>query len=76
MGKVMCGYQGRYSAFLVGDWNWRGNPDPAWQAFCGRFDSYTPWNVGNYSTNTAGIKLASTQTWAEDKRTCEQRGQL
>ncbi len=69
---------GRYSAFLVGggDWNWRKNPDPTWQAMLQRLPGYVPWNVGNYSQNTAGLKRASTNTWVEDKRECNRRGQL
>lgn len=67
---------GPYAAFLVGggDWAWRRNPDPQWQAMYRRFLAYVPWNIGNYSLDGAGVKSASTQTWAEDKRDCEQRG--
>lgn len=67
---------GPYAAFLVGggDWNWRRNPDPAWQAFYRRFGAYCPWNIGNYTIDPAGLKHASTQYWAEDKRDCESRG--
>ncbi len=59
---------GPYSAYLVGagDWNWRRNPDPAWRAFHQRFDAYMPWNVGNYAADRAGVKRASTRTWADD----------
>jgi hypothetical protein len=68
---------GPYSAYLVGggDWNWRKNPDPEWRKLYNRFDAYIPWNVGNYTVDAAGIKRASTNTWAEDKQDCEQRGQ-
>jgi hypothetical protein len=69
---------GPYSAYLVGggDWNWRSNPDPAWQAFYRRFDAYSPWNVGNISKDSAGIAHASTGYWAEDKAACEKLGML
>lgn len=69
---------GRYSAFLIGggDWNWRHNLDPDWQAFLLRFDGYAPWNVGNYGKDAAGQAHASMTWWAEDKRVCEARGQL
>ena len=69
---------GRYQAYFVGggDWNWRHNPDPEWQAFLGRFDAYVPWNVGNYATDAAGPKSASMDYWEEDKRECERRGVL
>jgi hypothetical protein len=65
-------------AFLVGggDWGWRSNPDPEWQAFLRRFDAYSPWNVGNVSKGEHGILQASTGYWAEDKRECEKRGVL
>ena len=69
---------GRYSAFLVGggDWNWRGNSDPAWQKVYQRFGAYCPWNVGNYKVDQAGVRHAETKTWAEDKRECERLGML
>ncbi|MBE3096356.1 MAG: hypothetical protein IMZ44_04410, partial [Planctomycetes bacterium] len=69
---------GPYSAFLVGggNWNWRRNPDPEWQAFYRRFDAYAPWNVGNFVRDQAGDVHASMGHWAEDKRECEQRGIL
>jgi hypothetical protein len=67
-----------YSAFLVGggDWNWRRNPDPAWQKFYRRFNAYCPWNVGNWVPGPAGVKEAAIQYWAEDKRECERLGML
>ena len=67
---------GPYQAYLVGggDWDWRRNPDPTWQAFQRRFDAYTPWNVGNYSRNPAGVTYATTDYWAEDQRESERRG--
>jgi hypothetical protein len=69
---------GPYNAYLVGggDWNWRRNPDPDWQAFYHRFDAYSPWNVGNVSTDNQGVSHASTGYWAEDKRECESHGML
>jgi hypothetical protein len=69
---------GRYSAFLVGggDWDWRHNPDPAWQKFYGRFGAYCPWNVGNYVPDASGVKHAATNNWAEDQRECERLGML
>jgi hypothetical protein len=69
---------GPYSAYLVGggDWNWRGNPDPRWQAFLRRLDAYSPWNVGNYRTDHTGVRHASTSPWADDKRECERLGML
>ncbi len=67
-----------HAAFLVGagDWDWRANRDPAWQAALARLDGIAPWNVGNTSTGPDGDRRASTRTWAEDKRTCDARGQL
>ena len=69
---------GPYSAFLMGggDWRWRQNPDPEWQAFLRRFDAYSPWNVGNTSKDAAGTRHASKGHWAEDKRESEWRGVL
>jgi hypothetical protein len=69
---------GPYSAYLVGggDWDWRRNPDPQWQAFLRRFDAYSPWNVGNISWDERRVSHASTGYWAEDKRECERRGML
>jgi Glycosyl hydrolase family 99 len=69
---------GPYSAFLVGggDWNWRRNPDPAWQKFYRRFGAYCPWNIGNYVADASGVKHASTSYWAEDQRECERVGML
>jgi hypothetical protein len=65
-------------AYLVGggDWAWRSNPDPEWQAFLRRFDAYSPWNVGNVSKDQEGVLHASTGYWADDKRECEKRGIL
>lgn len=67
---------GPYSAYMVGggDWDWRRNPDPEWQAFYRRFDAYAPWNVGNTSRDSAGVVHASTGYWAEDKQACEKNG--
>jgi hypothetical protein len=67
---------GPYAAFLVGggDWDWRKNPDPQWQAIYRRFDAYAPWNVGNYLTDANGAKHASMDYWAEDERECQRHG--
>ncbi|MDR3403734.1 MAG: sulfatase-like hydrolase/transferase [Chthoniobacter sp.] len=67
---------GPYAAFLAGggDWDWRRNTDPAWQAFYRKFGAYSPWNVGNAPTNASGEKFAAIDYWADDKRTCEQNG--
>ena len=67
---------GRYAAFLVGggDWNWRRNPDPAWQAFCRKFGAYCPWNVGNLGKDRDGVLHASMHYWADDQRECEKSG--
>lgn len=67
---------GPYQAYLVGggDWDWRRNADPEWQAFYRRFDAYSPWNVGNTSTDSAGVVHASTGYWAEDQQECEKHG--
>jgi hypothetical protein len=67
-----------YRAFVVGggDWGWRHNPDPEWQAFLRRFDAYSPWNVGNVSKDSQGVLHASTGYWDEDKRECEKNGML
>lgn len=69
---------GRYSAFLLGggDWNWRRNPDPAWQEVYRKFGAYSPWNIGNYTRDAAGVKHAATNYWAQDKRECERLGML
>ena len=67
---------GRYSAFLFGggDWNWRQNPDPAWQSVYRRFDAYAPWNVGNTSSDAQGVQHATTSYWADDRKECERNG--
>ncbi len=67
---------GPYAAFLVagGDWNWRQNPDPEWQAFLRRVDAYAPWNVGNYVKDADGAVHASVAWWAQDKQACERSG--
>ena len=69
---------GRYSAFLVGggDWNWRRNPDPAWQKVYRRFGAYCPWNIGNYVLDQSGAKHASMSYWPEDQRECRRVGML
>ncbi len=69
---------GPYAAYLFagGDWNWRRNPDPDWQAMFARFDAYAPWNVGNYATDSAGVKHATTNFWAADQEQCDRRGAL
>jgi hypothetical protein len=69
---------GRYSAFLVGggDWDWRHNPNSAWQKFYERFGAYCPWNIGNYVSDAFGVKHAATNNWAEDQRECERLGML
>lgn len=68
--------RGPYAAYLVGggDWNWRKVADQKWQAALGRLDAYAPWNVGNYRTDAAGIKHASTGSWAEERAECARRG--
>lgn len=65
-------------AFLIGagDWNWRANPDPAWQAALARLDGISPWNVGNTSLDPAGDRRATTNTWLADRRLCQSRGQV
>ncbi|HET6385235.1 MAG TPA: glycoside hydrolase family 71/99-like protein [Armatimonadota bacterium] len=69
---------GRYHAFLVGggDWNWRSNPDPKWQALYHRFQAYAPWNVGNVSIGPKGALRATTHYWKADKQDCDARGAL
>lgn len=69
---------GPYRAFLAGggDWNWRRNPDPEWQRFLRRLDAYSPWNIGNYSMDSQGVKHASTQMWDEDRRELASAGVL
>ncbi len=66
------------AAFLVGggDWDWRRNPEAEWQAFHRRLPAYAPWNVGNYTTDARGDRHAATDSWAEDKRQCEERGAM
>ncbi len=65
-------------AYLVGggDWNWRRNPDPAWQKIYRRFDACSPWNIGNLSPTVDGTQRATTNYWAEDKAECERNGTL
>jgi hypothetical protein len=67
---------GSYPAFVVagGDWNWRRNPDNAWQTMIRRFNAYAPWNIGNYTRDAAGEKHAATYYWADDKHECERAG--
>lgn len=69
---------GPYAAYVVGggDWDWRRNADPGWQAMLRRLDAYSPWNVGNISKDRDGTVRASMGWWAEDLRECERRGQL
>jgi hypothetical protein len=69
---------GPYNAFVYGggDWNWRKNPDAAWQQLYRRFGAYSPWNVGNTGRNAAGEKSAATGYWAADKTDADSRGQL
>ena len=69
---------GPYAAYLVGGgaWNWRKNTDPEWQAMLRRLDAYSPWNTGNLSKEQDGTVRAGMGYWADDKRECEQRGQL
>jgi hypothetical protein len=69
---------GPYSAYLVGGgaWDWRKNPDPAWQASLKRLDAYAPWNVANYSKDAKGGRHATMNYWLEDKRESERRGVL
>jgi hypothetical protein len=67
---------GRYAAFVVGggDWDWRRNPDPGWQACLRRLDAYAPWNVANYGKDPSGAVHAATDSWAEDLRACRRDG--
>jgi hypothetical protein len=69
---------GPYQAYLVGggDWNWRRNPDPAWQAIYRRFDAFLPWNIGNLSPTADGTLRATTNYWAADREECEKHGML
>ena len=63
-------------AFLVGggDWDWRRNPDPAWQAVYRRLDAYAPWNVGNHSIDADGTRRATVAHWPDDQREFESDG--
>ncbi len=67
---------GPYRAYLVGggDWAWRSTTDEPWSAIYRRFDAYIPWNVGNYATDSAGVRHATTSYWADDRRECECAG--
>jgi hypothetical protein len=67
---------GPYHAYLVGggDWNWRRNPDPKWQAFYKSFDAFSPWNIGNVARDQDGTTHASMGYWADDRRECEKNG--
>lgn len=66
---------GPYAAYLVGggDWDWRSKAAADWQGALRRLDAYSPWNVGNFSTDSAGVKRASTHYWAEDQAECARR---
>jgi hypothetical protein len=61
--------------YLVGggSWDWRRIPDKDWRAFFARFDAYMAWNVGNFTTDAAGVKRASTNYWADDIKECKER---
>jgi hypothetical protein len=65
-----------YAAYLVGggSWDWRRIPDKDWRAFYERFDAYMPWNVGNVTTDHTGIKLATTNYWADDLKESRRLG--
>lgn len=69
---------GPHHAYLVGggDWDWRRNPDPAWQSALRRLDAYAPWNVGNTTKDGSGVRRASMAYWAEDRREYERDGRL
>jgi hypothetical protein len=69
---------GPYSAFLIGggDWDWRRNPDSQWRDVLWRLDGYSPWNVGNYRSDTHGVRHAATDYWSDDLRECERHGVL
>ena len=69
---------GPYHALLVGggDWDWRRNPDPAWQHVFRRFKVYVPWNVGNCSRDQDHVAHATTNYWAADRADCASRGAL
>jgi len=69
---------GPYSAFLIGggDWDWRRNSDPEWRRLLRRLDGYSPWNIGNFTRDAAGVQRAVTGYWAEDKAECERNGML
>ncbi len=70
--------RGKYAAFLVGggDWDWRRNPDPDWQAALRRLDGYSPWNVGNFTKDKGGVVRAATHSWDADQAECRRRGLL
>ena len=69
---------GPFNAFLVGggDWWWRENSDPEWQAFYRRFDACSPWNVGNYDVDDHGNLRASMDYWTRDQAECKKYGML
>jgi hypothetical protein len=69
---------GPYAAYLVGsgDWDWRRNTDPQWQAVYRQLGAYVPWNVGNYTTDGRGEKRASTDSWSADRQLCQRNGTL
>ncbi len=69
---------GPYAAYVVGggDWDWRRNKDEAWQKMLARLDAYSPWNTGNFSKDREGVVHAASSWWAEDRKACEERGQL
>lgn len=66
----------KYKAFLGGgcEWEWRTETAPGWKSFLRRFDFICPWNVGNYSTDGAGKKWASTHYWKEDIAEAQRAG--
>ncbi len=57
----------RYQAFVIGsgEWWWRKEQKPGWQALFASFDAYRPWNVGNVAKED-DKRFAATATWPGD----------
>ena len=66
-----------YGVTLIGggEWWWRTETTAGWSNVFRRFDVYSPWNVGNYST-IGPNKYASTAYWSQDLAAAASAGML
>ncbi len=69
---------GPTAAFVIGGgvWNWRQTKDPRWRAVFRRFKGFAPWNVGNASVDSDGVRRATTNYWADERKECACCGML